>query len=338
MTLSTANYSILTPYILPPNTPKKVNAGDGFIMDSSEKLLGARATHYFSARAPLTDDAIARINETKALIVTGANTLKDDYGPTPGFTLETLARLNVPVILMGVGHYGAPEVTRGMHPPVVALLTAMAERFPYFSVRCGRSHEYVVRSCPALKDHFLMTSCPVAYAVDGIDRGFTKKDEYDCVVVTLTDRSHTEQQLPILIATDKCFRARRKILAFHQDYGNQMMHQFARQHGYEIFATEQYQDYIDLYAHTADLHIGNRVHGHLKSLSLGLRSFLLPFDLRQVYFAESLDFPLITQMPNAEFDTYDFSRFTTRRAQHAPVMERFVAEVRKIIGLKAMDL
>lgn len=32
-------YSAITPYLVPDNIPKKVNIGDGFIMDSSIKLI-----------------------------------------------------------------------------------------------------------------------------------------------------------------------------------------------------------------------------------------------------------------------------------------------------------
>ena len=32
-------YSAITPYLVPGNLPKKVNIGDGFIMDSSIKLI-----------------------------------------------------------------------------------------------------------------------------------------------------------------------------------------------------------------------------------------------------------------------------------------------------------
>jgi len=32
-------YTVITPFLVPDNLPKKVNIGDGFIMDSSIKLI-----------------------------------------------------------------------------------------------------------------------------------------------------------------------------------------------------------------------------------------------------------------------------------------------------------
>jgi hypothetical protein len=50
------------------------------------------------------------------------------------------------------------------------------------------------------------------------------------------------------------------------------------------------------------------MHTHLKCLSLGVASFLTTFELGQVYFAESLDFPLILQLPPPDIANYDFAR------------------------------
>lgn len=330
MTLPQADYTLLTPYLLPPDSPKKVNVGDGFIMDSVEKLIGLRASAYYSVRAQLTDAAIARINASRFLLVAGANTLRDDWSLTPDCKQVTLARIKVPIVLMGLGHYGVAEATRGMRPEGVAQIAAILERFHFMSVRCDRSREYLVKSAPQLADKILMTSCPVAYPVDGIDRGFARKAEYELMAVTITDRVNLQQQLPILIYSARCFRSRRKVLALHQDYGNAALHDFARQQGYDVFASPRVEDALDLYKNV-DLHVGNRVHGHLKALSLGAASFLLPFDLRQAYFAESMRFPLITELPSPEFDRYDFRAFATRRAEIAPVMERFVSAVRELL-------
>jgi hypothetical protein len=330
MTLPTANYSILTPWLLPPGNPKKPNAGDGFILDSTEKLIGSRASHYFSSRAPLSDADIETINGTACLVVAGANTLRDDFAPTPGFTLQTLEKLKVPVILVGLGHYGAAAVTQGLHLSVVKLLTAILERFPCMSVRCDKSWQYVVRSAPHLKDKVFMTSCPVAYPLDRIAKPFTCKQEYDQLVVTITDRTRLAEQMPILEQAPKYFSAKRRVLALHQDYGNTDLKAFAQQQGYEVFSSTRYQDYLALYE-ASDAHIGNRLHAHLKSLSLGNVSFLMPFDLRQVYFAESLDFPLITALPSPEIAQYDFTRFTTRRDAALPTMLTVISAIRALL-------
>jgi hypothetical protein len=322
--LPVADYTVITPYLIPPGLPKKVNVGDGFILDSATKLIGSLPAATFSNRARLDEAAIERMNASRFVVAVGANTLKDDFEITPGFTLDTLARIRVPVVLMGLGHYGVAEATRGLTPVSTNLLRAVLERFPLMSVRCEASQRYVTQSLPDLADEVLMTGCPVMYPVDGIDRQFERKHRYDLLVVTLTDRAGLERQLGLLEAGRRLFPATRRVLALHQDYGNAALWQFAQREGFEVFRSEDCRDFLALYAQ-ADLHFGNRVHAHLKALSNGTVSFCTPFDLRQRYFAESLDCPLVGHTHGAHIAGYDFNRVLARREGARPAMERFVA-------------
>lgn len=325
------NYTIITPYLLPPGTSKKVNVGDGFILDSAIKLLGGRPSNIFSSRRQLNGTDIDRINSTRCVVVAGANTLKDDFEITPGFTRATLAAIKVPLVLMGIGHYGIAEVTRGLRPESIRLIRSILERFPSISVRCDASRQYLLASLPDCASNVMMTSCPVAHSVDGADFGFVRKPLYRQLVVTITDRALLPQQLPLLPVAKSLFPAERRILALHQDYGNAALPRFAADHGYETFCSQHYEAYLDLYRAT-DIHCGNRVHAHLKCLSLGIPSFLTPFDLRQLFFSQSLDFPLVAQLPNPEIQTYDFERFAIRQRASRQVMDAFVKSVRSIIG------
>jgi hypothetical protein len=329
--LPEAPFAVITPYLVPPG-PKKVNVGDGFILDSATRLLGARPRAAFSSRAPLTDAAIEAINAATCVIAVGANTLKDDFELTPAFDLATLGRIKVPVILMGIGHYGVAEVTRGMTARSIALFDAFLERFPYISVRCDASARYVLQSLPGAGEKILMTSCPVTHCVDDMDQGFERKARYRQLVVTITDRAFLEQQLPIVQVAPRVFPAERRILALHQDYGNRALWDFAQRLGYEVFRGDNHQDFLRLYRQT-DVHFGNRVHAHLKCLSLGVVTFCTPFDLRQAYFAQSLDFPLLERAPDPLFSEYDFARAAARRDRARETMDRFLGGVRSVIGL-----
>jgi len=329
-TLPEADYVIVTPYLLPSGTPKKVNVGDGFILDSAVRLIGARPHALISSRVPIGPAEIALINQSRCLIAAGANTLKDDFVLAPGFDLAAMKRIKVPVILMGVGHYGRADVTRGLSQASVQLLRAMLERFPLMSVRCDASRDYVVRGLPDLADSILMTSCPVAHRVDGIDRGFVRKSRWERLVVTVTDGPDLQAQLPLLPAARQLFPAERRILALHQDHQTVKLWAFAEQQGFEVFRGNAYEPFIGLYA-GSDVHFGNRVHAHLKCLSLGVPSFLTRHDLRQTYFADSLDFPIVSPMPGPEFAGYDFARFTARRDAARATMDGFVAALRAIL-------
>jgi len=328
--LAEAPFTVITPYLVPPG-PKKVNVGDGFILDSAVRLIGARPVAAFSSRTPLSDQAIERINANRCVVAVGANTLKDDFELTPTFDRGTLERIRVPVVLMGVGHYGVAEVTRGLSRASQDLFRAFLERFAFMSVRCEASRRYVAQALPEMEDRIVMTSCPVVHAVDAIDRGFERKNEYQQLVVTVTDRAFLEAQLPIVQAAPGAFPAKRRILALHQNYANVQLGDFARRLGYEVFTSPNHQDFLQLYRAT-DVHFGNRVHAHLKCLSLGIVSFCTPFDLRQAYFAESLDYPLIQRIPDPLFASYDFARAAARRDRSRSTMNRFVEELRSVIG------
>lgn len=334
--LAEANYTAITPYLVPAGA-KKVNIGDGFILDSATRLLGARPAAAFSSRIPLDEAAIERINASRCLVAFGANTLKDQYELAPAFTLSTLERIRVPVVLMGVGHYGVADVTRGLTAESVALLRAFVERFPYLSVRCDASRRYVLESLPDLANRVLMTSCPVVHAVDGIDRHFRRSEKVGRLVVTVTDRIFVEEQLSLLGAAAQAFPARQRVLALHQDYGNRALWDFAAAQGFRVFRSADYRDFLRLYAET-DVHFGNRVHAHLKCLSMGIVSFCTPFDLRQAYFAESLDCPLVERWPEAASASCDFSRVRMRRDAARATMDRFTRALLDVIRPPAAPL
>src|SRR5258708_5927038 len=198
------------------------------------------------------------------------------------------------------------------------------------SVRCDASRRYVIEVLPDIEQSVVMTSWPVGHDVEGVDRGFARKPRYEQLVVTITDRAHLDAQLPLVQAAVSLFPAERRVLALHQDYGNERLWQIAQSLGYEVFRGANHQDFLRLYRAT-DVHFGNRVHAHLKCLSLGAVSYCTPFDLRQAYFAESLDFPLATRIPDALFAEYDFSRAARRRDAARATMDRFVGEVRPLI-------
>ena len=327
--LPQADYAVITPYLVPAG-PKRVNVGDGFILDSALRLIGRSPRAVFSSRAPLSAAEIARINALRFVLVVGANTLKDEFEITPGFDLTTLNSIRVPVVLLGVGHYGTIQQTLGLTVSSIDLLRALLERFPWMSVRCHASRRYVVRALPDLADKVLMTSCPVVHAVDGVDGAFRVRAPIRQLVVTVTDRGELDASVELLRSAAEHFSAERKVLALHQDYGRRDLWRIAEDLGFEVFRSERCDDFLALYRDT-DVHFGNRVHAHLKCLSLGVRSFCAPYDLRQLFFAESLGYPLVPQWPDPAIDTCDFAAIAARRDAFRVVMDRFVAALRAML-------
>jgi hypothetical protein len=331
--LPSANFSVVTPYLLPPGGAKKVNIGDGFILDSTVRLLGFQPAHIFSSRAPLSPRNIEQINAGSLLVVAGANILKDDLEIFKGCGPHTLEAIRVPIALCGIGHHGQPESTReGLNAGSVALVRTILARCPSISVRCEGSKRYLDKSlADQAGDRVLMTSCPVAFPLAPQVDDFRRKQVYEHLVVTVTDRLSLESQLPVLETAVQLFAAASRTLALHQDHGNRELWALARARGFEVFRSDDYRDFARLYDE-ADIHFGNRIHAHLKMLSLGKRSFLSPLDLRHMFFAESLDFPLMPAGSQAQPEGYDFQRFAARRRLAQGSMSLFMQSARAVLG------
>ena len=258
----------------------------------------------------------------------GANTLKDNYEITPNFNLEVLNKIKIPIILTGIGHYGVDSVTsNGLDAESFNLVKEITSRFPYIPARCNYSYNYLKRS-NINEQNILNTSCPVIYSVDEVNKQFSKNNQK--VVVTITDRIHIDKQIGLFHFVKDNFQGNNLIASFHQNYNNNELDEYLKNLDFTIFKSEQYEDFIELYKET-DLHIGNRVHAHLKCLSLGVRSFLTPFDLRQLYFSESLNFPLINKLPNDILDTYNFDNFKFKLNEYKLNMDEFIHKVKKLI-------
>lgn len=326
------NFCVCTPYIIPDYLNKIVNAGDGFIYDSSIKLIKYNPRFVFSSREVLDEKKIEMINSCNLLIVTGANIIKDNFEIITGFDQKTLDKIKIPIALMGIGHYGLEDTNKyGFDESSKLLTRKILERFPYISVRCNGSYDYMKKSLDksSLKQ-IINTSCPVIFKTENVDKKFLKKDIYDHMVVTITDRVMLKQQLPILSFASQSFKYKRKTLSLHQDYENHKLENFAKKMGFEIFKSNDYKNYIDLYL-KCDLHFGNRVHAHLKCLSLGVPSFCTPFDLRQLFFSNSIKLPLINHTNYGSLNTYFFERFLDHQKKAAIKMNKFLSNIVKLL-------
>src|SRR5215510_3113635 len=104
-----ADYSMLSPFLVPEKMRrwKAVNIGDGFIARSIVDLLRPHNCRFtFANREPLSDEAIDQINSTRILVLAGANQLTDTFTVAPGTDAQTLKRICVPIVPMGIGIHG----------------------------------------------------------------------------------------------------------------------------------------------------------------------------------------------------------------------------------------
>ena len=83
----------LTPYPIPPvlRGKKVENLGDGFILRAIERCLGRFADErVLSPRVAPDQQALARLEAARVVVLAGANQLHDRYTVWPGLTAATL--------------------------------------------------------------------------------------------------------------------------------------------------------------------------------------------------------------------------------------------------------
>ncbi len=336
-------YSVLSPYLVPAGSKKRVNLGDGFILHNIQRLLAPHECRFvFTTRAPLSERQIECINDTDALILAGANQLDDHFTLYPTCTAADLARIKVPIVPFGIGINGEPDTARKMSDATRAVLAAIFERVRYTSWRCDDSRQYLVDQMPRHAEQCLMTGCPVQYRDEILAQTPFQTSEAT-VVATITERGDFwEREKTTLDFLAERFARSRRILALHQDFTSsgrrpgamrrlatslkphapQRLHDYARALGFEVYRPASAEECLAVYA-KCDLHLGSRLHAHLHFLSRAKRSFLTPVDGRSAGFARTFGFPLCDyRRLDAHFD-YDFERYARRVRETFATMTAF---------------
>ena len=350
------SYSVLTPYLVPPEIQHKkaVNIGDGFILKSIFNLLNPyRCQYIFTTRKKLTDENIKDINSTKALILAGANQLHDNFSILPGADQSFIDKIQVPIIPFGIGIYGVASNNSQMSLLTQEILKNTHKRIRYSSWRCDLSINYLQEFLPELNHKILMTGCPVMYDKQILgDRQFKEKSK--TIIVTVTERGDFwERESATLKFVKERFPNSRKILSLHQDFAvlgvkhppkkNILrfwdtefqsdseiikLRKYAQRLGYRIFKPKSVDECWGLY-NKCDLHIGSRVHAHLYFLSQAKKSFLTYVDDRCLGFARTLHFPICDFTNIENYLDYDFEIYRQSCQLSFENMKRFLAYLKE---------
>lgn len=343
--------AVLTPYPIPPalRGAKVENVGDGFILRAIERQLGTfAAERTFSPRVPLSDAAIATLEQAPALILAGANQLHDRYTIWPGLTAARLRASRLRPLPFGIGLHGDPGMNDGFTAATRDLLLAMHERIELSSWRCPHTVACLLRELPQLRPQVVMTGCPVVY-----DRPLLEGTPFRAargrVAVTVTERNDFwTRETAVIDFVARTFRRARRILVLHQNWSPptrrelwchrwlprpaaqldpyQRLRQFAVRRGFQVVAPRDHDAAIAFYD-SVDLHIGSRLHAHLLCLSRARRSWLVPVDGRSVGIAAALGFPLCGPHELAAAMDFDFEIVRAHARQGHADLQRFLATV-----------
>jgi hypothetical protein len=340
--------AVLTPYLIPPALQgKKVcNLGDGFILRAIERHLGRFSpSRCFSPRVPLPAEEVAELARAPATILAGANQLATNWTIWPGLASAALRASAIRPIPFGIGLHGMPGHDEHLSTATKELLLAMHDRIAFSSWRCPRTVELLTRELPQLAPQLLMTGCPVVFDRPLLN-GVPFPERADHIAVTVTERGDFEaREYAVLDHVAARFPQARRSLVLHQDFSpptrlELLRHRFwpwpsprhdacqrLRRHavraGYRIVVVPDCDALARFYA-GVDVHIGSRLHAHLRCLSQARRSWLVPVDGRAAGIAESLDFPLCEPTELGKHADFDFERVRRRALALFPVMQRFV--------------
>ena len=348
---------------------KRVNIGDGFILQSIQKLLQPlKCETVLSSRVPLSDQDIAQLNSTQFVVLAGANQLTDDFSIVPKMTLSRLKSIQVPIIPFGIGIYGEDRKNRAMSLETKDILREIHSRIPYSSWRCSRTTAYLTRELPELADKALMTGCPVTYAnrqppsKKSLNKTQVDLNTVKRVAITVTERADFwEREHATVSFVSQKFKRAKKILALHQDYfipeldfdfdtlkalakleltGQYkktplMLRRLAKKSGFKVFIPQSVEECFSFYQ-KIDLHIGSRLHAHLYCLSQYKPSFLTYVDDRCMGFSEDLDFPICEVDRLESYLDYDFSRCQTNIQARSSVMTDFVNNIKETYAEAAL--
>ena len=295
-------------YILLTGTKK--NAGDFLISHAARRLFREFAPDPEHVELPAwegLDDKLQLVNSAKALILCGGPAYQAGIGKSIYPILSALGRIKVPVIFFGVGWKGIPgddyDLNHYSIPSYAEpLLDRIRNDFKYAGSRDNLTHSVLRRNG---FENATMTGCPVWYDSDYFGKRLTVPPEIKRIVFTPAEHPvFCKQTLAVMHTTRSLFPDAEIVCSFHRgwqadEYTNAKNAQIAsylkdqaKQLGMDPWDVSgsvdgllQYKDF--------DLHVGYRVHAHLKMLSMRKPSFLIAEDGRARGALEAMGLPVI---------------------------------------------
>lgn len=356
MSQSSITYSVFTPFFIPRGREKRkrVNIGDGFILDAVRNLIGsaAKPAMILSNRKVPTEEEIEAINGTDFLVLAGANQLDDSFVLWPGMDWRDVDRIKVPIYPFGIGLNGEKGRNEGLRPEAVKLLEAVHERIGASSWRCPKTVRYLEKNLPTLRGKFIMTGCPVQYQWPILGGGpFRSPSSEGKVVVTVTERGKFwERETATIDYVAGTFPRARKFLVLHQDFRGlpvprwkardffgknkkqptaEALHTYAEEKSFEIFHSGTTEGFYKFFS-DVDVHFGSRLHAHLYLMGQNTTSYLTYVDDRCSGFSEHFDFPIWKPSEFVSHDGYNFEHYRSRLLETWPVMRGFLDGVTRL--------
>ena len=281
------------------------NSGDYLIGHRARTLLRNHTDHEIVDinRKELTDESYRKINQAKALLLTGGPAYQKKIYPDI-YPLD-LDRIEVPIVPFGLGWKGS----LGQSPENFKFDSA-AEDFVlnihkgnFFS--SARDHQTVGILKRLAIENVLMTGCPAWYDEEKLKLDLEPRTVKH--LVFSMPAMPQEQVVPLLRYLAKKYPKAKKTLAFNAGYKstrskdrakytrwNYLTIVLAKTLGFSPVSFESDFAKFQEVMGSADLHLGFRVHSHIFSLSQRIASALIAEDSRGISQLEALGAPVLT--------------------------------------------
>lgn len=316
----------------------KKNAGDFMIAHAAKRLIKqfAPSSEYLELPAwkPI-DEHIGKINSSSALILCGGPAFQLNLGRTIYPIIPSLSSIKVPIISFGLGWKGVPgdeyDVKYSYFRPCAEpLFERLKKDFIFVGCRDNltlqvlRNHGF---------ENALMTGCPVWYDPDYFDKELVIPSHISRIVYTPAEQPFFQSQsIAMMEVIKELFPDAQIVCSFHRGWEvdeytserNARNAQYIKKRAEELgFETRDVSGSADgmLEYDRFDLHIGYRVHGHLKMLSMRKLSFLIGEDSRARGALEAMDAPGVCGWNTAfvlglcnKFFPNNFARKAARKA------------------------
>lgn len=296
-------------------TGTKNNAGDFLIRykghEVIEKLRPDRMIINFNAWEILSDENLAIVNKSKAIILLGGPALTQNFYPGVYKLRENLENIKVPIYIMGAGWKSSPGYwSESSHykftEKATSLLNIIQNQNSSISVRDYRTANALFSS--SYKDNVYMTGCPVLYDFESMDQEplykpleKIKNVSFSLGVGFVTSPSAELETKKLLLAIKDLFKNSELSVGFHHSLNKEVL---AKSYpGNTYYPTVFYQKHLEFiewlqkesinytdisgssesmieYYNSMDFHIGQRVHAHLFSVSKNIPSVLITEDGR----------------------------------------------------------
>lgn len=304
------------------------NAGDALIEDAIRRLVIADKYERVPLLKSLTEEDFQAINSSDALIICGTNLYQRVFNCN--LTIDTINKIKVPIIPMGIGSSASIGEIPVMSPEGVRAVRALHKRCSFSSVRDEASlrflHSIGVRNT-------IMTGCPVLFhALRRPDfkhsgKGFTLTPRARLLHI---DDYWNARQLETL---DILCQRYNPTLVLQSPYDIPISEELVKRHNIDVLYDDEWQ--ADVYVRKAieqEMSFGFRLHFGMLSLSYGKPTFFIAHDSRVSEFCELVGIPyfdiknysdnsLLLQIDACSFNAESFMMRWTELAQE---MNRFL--------------